>query len=407
MPRKKLPPKFKYTIRRNGVLYVKYPVAGVKYPVWRKCEEETQKAVDEIIEEIKADRAAALTASITPTNCKLFFGYYLERIKSRISTRTYDSRKTALRLYLTPVLGHLDLAQVEKENLSDLYENLLISGYSTETIKKAHTVASSVFKEAVSLKLIASNPAADLRSPKQKGEPPVRAMSEAEVRRFLETCKGSPHRTVFELALETGMRPQEYLALRWTDIDFKRQTVQIVRALVQKSSGGGYYFKDPKTRHSRRMIPLSKQICEKLLVHQKKQHEYLEQISDRIRRSCKPSREYRREFNKKLLENHRHLNLVFPSQDFTPLRDINLNKRYFKAIIKAAGLPETFSLYCLRHSCATLLLLANVNPKIVSERLGHSGVAITLQTYSHVLPGMQSEATAALATFLYPELSED
>ena len=93
--------------------------------------------------------------------------------------------------------------------------------------------------------------------------------------------------------------------------------------------------------------------------------------------------------------------LVFASSDGTPLQRRNESRRYFKPALHAAGLSEDLSLYALRHSCATLLLQANVHPKIVAERLGHSSVTLTMDVYSHVLPTMQTEATAQLERMLY------
>ncbi len=93
--------------------------------------------------------------------------------------------------------------------------------------------------------------------------------------------------------------------------------------------------------------------------------------------------------------------LVFAAEDGEPLHASNLTARHFKPALKAAGLPQEVRLYDLRHTCATLLLLAGVNPKIVAERLGHASVTLTLDTYSHVLPTMQEEAAGRLEAMLY------
>ena len=258
-----------------------------------------------------------------------------------------------------------------------------------------------VFKEAVNLDVLPSKPVAKVKPPKIESTLKIKAMTIAEVKKFLAACKDSAFGIVFEFAVETGLRPGEYLALRWTDIDFEKKTVSVTRALVTELAGGGYYFKIPKTKRSRRTVTISAQLRDKLLAHKERQNDLLQEVAGRIARPCKPSRENRREFNKKLLENQKELNLVFPSQDFTPMKETNLGKRYFKSVLKNAGLNENFSLYHLRHTCATLLLSANVNPKIVSERLGHSSVSITLDVYSHVLQGMQESATEAVINFLY------
>ncbi len=93
--------------------------------------------------------------------------------------------------------------------------------------------------------------------------------------------------------------------------------------------------------------------------------------------------------------------LVFTTAEGGPIYRRNLLKRHLKPLLKAAKLPATLTLYCLRHTCATLLLQAGVHPKIVSERLGHASIVLTLDTYSHVLPTMQDEATAQIERMLY------
>ncbi len=95
------------------------------------------------------------------------------------------------------------------------------------------------------------------------------------------------------------------------------------------------------------------------------------------------------------------LDLVFPTEQGTPHRRENLNKRHLKPILRAAGLSEEITLYALRHSCATLLMAEGVNPKVVAERLGHANVSLTLNTYSHVTPTMQAQASDALNRTLF------
>ena len=184
---------------------------------------------------------------------------------------------------------------------------------------------------------------------------------------------------MFEFALMTGMRLEEYLTLRWSDIDFAGETVKVQRALVW-SKGGGFKFGEPKTKKSRRSIPLPKSMLGKLKTHRKKQLEY----------------------RFKLGGAYHNLDLVFASEVGNPLHYRNLTQRHYEKILENARLKEDgFVLYSLRHSCATLLLLAGVNPKIVAERLGHTSVKMTLDTYSHVLSDMQKGASEKLDALLF------
>jgi integrase len=186
------------------------------------------------------------------------------------------------------------------------------------------------------------------------------------------------HRTLLAFMLCTGARPSECFAVKWSDIDFDRSTVTIQRSVewLSKKQGGSWYFKDTKTKSSRRCVPLPAPMLQQLREHRAAQSEALLKIGVRT-------------------------DLVFASSDGTPLQRRNVSRRYFKPALRAAGLPQDLSLYALRHTCATLLLQANVHPKIVAERLGHSSVTLTMDVYSHVLPTMQTEATAQLERMLY------
>lgn len=104
---------------------------------------------------------------------------------------------------------------------------------------------------------------------------------------------------------------------------------------------------------------------------------------------------------------YKNLDLVFATAEGEPLMVQNLFRRHFKPILKAAGLPTSIRLYDLRHSCATLLLSANENAKVVSERLGHSTITLTLDTYSHVLPSMQQAASEKLESMLFSNLAHN
>ena len=163
------------------------------------------------------------------------------------------------------------------------------------------------------------------------------------------------------------MRPGEMLALRWSDVDLEAGTVQVNRAL---SDGA---FTPPKTARSRRRITLSPATVATLRSHRKRQ------LEERLAKAG-------------LWQEH---DLVFPSSVGTPKSQRNLNCE-FKATAKRAELSDHFKLYDLRHTCATLLLSRNIHPKYVQELLGHASIALTLDTYSHVRPGMDGGTGGAI-----------
>lgn len=175
------------------------------------------------------------------------------------------------------------------------------------------------------------------------------------------------------------MRPEEYLGMQWEDIDKESGTATVQRTLIWRDKGGGWYFGEPKTVRSRRLIPLPASTLRALAEHRRRQ------AAERLKAGAAYS-------------NH---DLVFATPEGGPLMPGNLKRRHFRPILDRAKLPKDFRLYDLRHTCATLLPLAGENPKVVSERLGHATVMLTLDVYSHVLPSMQQAATEKLERMLF------
>ncbi len=196
--------------------------------------------------------------------------------------------------------------------------------------------------------------------------------------RFLSAACEDEYSALFAFAVATGMRPEEYLALKWSDLDLEARIATVTRTLVWRK-GGGWYFGEPKTARSRRTVTFPDPLAKVLRTHKAKQSEA------RLRLGTAYASE----------------NLVFGTVEGTPLNIRNLTQRHFKPLLKRANLSASFRLYDLRHTCATLLLAANEHPKVVSERLGHASITLTLDTYSHVLPSMQQAASDKLERILY------
>lgn len=249
------------------------------------------------------------------------------------------------------------------------------NGLSARIVRHTHSALRNALKQAVKWELLQKNVAELCELPKVL-HIERRVFSEDEAQIFLETASQMPNGLIFEFALLSGMRPEEYLALQWKDLDLEKNTAQVRRALVRHK--GIWTFEKPKTSKSARIISFPKPLFDKLKNHKRQQNEI------RLK-------------NGLIWENH---DLVFCSELGTPHTIPNLTYRYFRPILAKAKLPQ-LRLYDLRHSNATLLLLALENPKVVAERLGHSTVVLTLDTYSHVLPSMQKSATDKLEKMLY------
>lgn len=195
--------------------------------------------------------------------------------------------------------------------------------------------------------------------------------SPAELARFLESAKGDPHHVAFHVAAATGLRRGELLGLRWCDIDTAVGELHVVQAVVEVAHEPR--VSPPKTKRSRRLVALDAKTSQLLA-----QHRAAAVAQD-------PGL-------------HAH-SLVFSTGGGVPIHPA-LFSYYFQRRVRLSGVPK-IRLHDLRHTHATHALRAGIHPKVVSERLGHSTITITLDTYSHVLPSMQREAAEAIAALVH------
>jgi integrase len=188
---------------------------------------------------------------------------------------------------------------------------------------------------------------------------------------------GRGFEALYVLAITTGMRQGELLALRWQDVDVENATISVRRTLTR--NGGRVAIGEPKTKKSRRSIRLTSRAVEALKAHLEYRLRQIEILGDR----------------------YEDQSLLFTTDTGGPINPFNLRKRSFAPLLKKAKLPH-IRFHDLRHTCATLLLTQGTHPKYVQELLGHATLAITLDTYSHVLPGMGDQTARATQDALSP-----
>ncbi len=299
-----------------------------------------------------------------------------EIAKHRVRESTFIQYSNVVKMYLVKHLGLIRLSDLQAYQIQKVYGDMQSKGLSARTVRYAHNILSSALKQAVKWKMINQNPCEICELPRME-KTEMMYFTPEETVSFLNTAKANRWFPLFLLAIETGMRPEEYLGLQWKDIDFENKTLSVRRA-VNKTIGGRFIFVEPKTKRSSRSIPMSNSCLTALKTHR------IKQLEERM----------------KLGASYENLDLVFASE-IGSIYDIkNLRDRHFKKIRDEAGLPE-IRLYDLRHTTATLLLSAGENPKVVSERLGHASIVLTLDTYSHVLPTMQAEATNKMEKMMF------
>ncbi|MDP9225397.1 MAG: site-specific integrase, partial [Actinomycetota bacterium] len=298
---------------------------------------------------------------------------YLSDVRPRVRARTHQGYAGLIRCYAIPAIGEIPLQDLHPLHLQRMYADLLERGgmrgmLSTGTVLNLHRVMTQALGWAKRFGLIADNPAAAARPPRAR-RPEMAIVDAAYCSAVLEAASGTKLELAVALAISTGMRRGEILGLRWSDVSADLSLAQVRRSL--QTTGGRLLFEEPKTRRSRRAVALPVFL-----------HPYLErQRTDQgMRRQA-------------LGEHWVMSDLLIDSGDGSAVNPNTLSSGW-RRMLRLAGLPHV-RFHDLRHGHATLMLLAGVHPKVVSERLGHASVGITLDTYSHVLPTMQSEAALA------------
>jgi len=244
---------------------------------------------------------------------------------------------------------------------------------SPRTVRLTHTVLREALQHAVEWGMIVRN-VADATKPPRAVRPQVQVWDSEEVGRFLRAAVLEPHNPLWLVAIMTGLRRGELLALRWSDVDLHAGVLHIRHTLTVTT--GIRALTPPKTKSGRRTIPLPPTCLAALREHRSRQLEARLSAPEWIERDA-----------------------VFTASNGEWLDPGNLSRMFTRLVI-AAGVKR-IRFHDMRHTSATLLLKQGVNPKVVSERLGHANIAITLDTYSHVLPSMQREAADALEAVLF------
>jgi integrase len=332
----------------------------------------TRQEVAAKLSKALADREGGLTFDAGT----MTVGEYLTRwlshsVRDTVSQKTYERYESIVRVHLSPALGRIKLKALTPDHVRGLYREKLDSGLAPRSVLHIHRTLSKALKQPTDDGLIPRNAAASVKPPQARREE-MQPLSRDQVRMFLDTVKGDRMEALYVLAVTSGLRQGELLALKWEDVDLEgtNPTLEVRRSLSE--TRGRRSFVTPKSGRGRH-LRLSKRAAGALRAHRKRQ------LEERVRKAG-------------LWEDH---GLIFPSEVGTPMSGRNLY-RAFKIRVKRASLPQTLRFHDLRHTCATLLLRQGVNPKFVQELLGHADISLTLNTYSHVLPEMGDAAAGGM-----------
>ena len=303
-----------------------------------------------------------------------FLDEWLVVAKTSVRPNTYHQYSQIVHQHINPMLGEILLKDLRPDHVQSLYTKKLEDGVSPSTTRMIHAVIHRSLNDALKLGLIVRNVSDSVTRPKVPRKE-MKTLDDYQVRLLIQAAESSQMEALFWVAVTTGLRQGEILGLKWSDLDWQTRRTHVQRQ-VQRRKGEGLVFCEPKSASGRRVIVLGQSTIDKLRQYKK------DQQNDRMLAGNK-------------WQEH---DLIFPSPIGTPLDPSNIVKAY-KRSLKAAGLPE-IRFHDLRHTAATLMLQQGINPKIVQERLGHSDISLTLNTYSHVLPHMQEEAAEKMDELL-------
>jgi integrase len=297
-----------------------------------------------------------------------YLKYWLENVRIlEVEETSYYNNMLYLKNHIAPRLGHIKLQELNPVICQKFINEMHQKGYARNTIDRVCTMIKLALDTAVSYKYIKENLMRKVRLPK-KEKKEMKVWTVEQANQFLNVTQNRRFFVVYGIALLTGMRKGEILGLRWKDIDFEKKTITVRQTLTNY---GKTLKIGTKTIAGDRTISIPN-ILIKIL---KRQHE---------------------EFKKFKLNTKEFVDLdlvVFNLKNGKTVFPANLTKSYAKDV-ERAGLPH-ISFHSLRHTHATMLM-REVNVKVISERLGHSKIGVTLDVYSHVLPNMQQEAADKL-----------
>lgn len=305
----------------------------------------------------RAPRAASLGAFLDT--------WLADTVKPGVSPATYRTYELAVRRHIKPAIGALKLERVTPADVQHLHAVVAAKPVGARTRQAVHVTLRRALGHAQRWGQIAGNPAALVDAPRYTAGT-IRPLSAADAGKLLVAARGDRLEALYTIALATGMREGELFGLQWFDVDLETSVLHVRRALRDGPEKHRPELAEPKTRASRRRIPLGKRARAALDRHRKRM----------------------------MAEGH-GATYVFCDSDGGPLRRSNFLRRHFLPLLEKAGL-ERVRFHDLRHTTATLMLRRNVHPKVVQELLGHARISTTLDTYSHAIPTMQSGALRAL-----------
>lgn len=341
-------------------------LGGTTYTVYGKTWEEAFEKIDQKVEEFEANPRAAVETRMTLDS--FLDTYWLPTVKGQVSGKTLDRYRLDVN-YVRPYLGSKRLTELNGRDILTAYSQMQVDGLTDYQRFKGGKLLRQALKMAVRLEFIRRNPADDFPLPRFKKED-INPLEPEQVKIFLQENQTDRLYALYVAALDTGARQGELFALEWTDWRAESRELYIHRSI--EDHNGILREKEAKTKASRRRVVVSPKTAVILAMHRQKMLAEAEYHQSR---------------------------LIFPNVDGTWLRCSNFHRDNWLPALERARLPH-IRFHDLRHTCATLLLMAGDSVNSIADRLGHSSPEMIWKTYGHVLPRMRRESASLMEQFL-------
>ena len=289
-------------------------------------------------------------------------------VRVNCSIRTLDAVQSIAEHHLIPALGNTQLKHLHSQAIQAYYGKAC-EHLSARTVHYHHRILNQSLKYAVRQGYLGRNPC-ELVDPPSPRKKPMRTLTPSELEVLLENASSNQFYPVIYTAVSTGLRQAELLGLMWRSIDLDYLSISVNQVLYKRR--GVCQFNEPKTSHSRRRVSMTPKLACFLREYKQERERLYQQLGKELTLDS----------------------LVFANVEGKPL-DPGVLTHNFARIAKRAGL-ENVRFHDLRHTFASLMLLRGAKPKVISEALGHSSVAFTMDVYSHIIEGMQEDAMALL-----------
>ncbi|WP_424949464.1 tyrosine-type recombinase/integrase [Deinococcus sp.] len=338
----------------------------------------TKEDVRELMNRAIVQRQDGILPPVSTLTVANFLDRWMQHKAGEVRRTSLQSYRGIVENQLKLVLGRERLDKLKPRHIDHLQKHIQAKKLSHRTLEHAHTLLHGALNHAVRLELLPRNVAETVKLPRRSTpRSEMKVWTAAQVGVFLEHAQ--PHRlyALFYLALSTGMRRGELMALRWENTDLEQGFIRVKQSLVELKEG--LQITEPKTRASKRLIPLAADAVDVLRSHRVRQAQERAQVGTKW-------------------QEH---DLVCPTSIGTYLDSANLT-RAFQQLSKVAGVP-VIRLHDMRHTHASLLALRGVTPKVIADRLGHTNVGFTMQVYTHLYDEQRREAAPNLAELIQPK----